>query len=286
MSERHVDRLDWSQEEVEATVADYFEMLLMERRNEPFNKAERNRNLQQLLNQRSHGAVERKHQNISAILIDLGLPYVEGYKPLINYQQLLREVVQDRVARTPELLSLVMAEINQPATVPLVEDILNVLKDAPPRRERAARDRVRERRRVYERHVNYLLLEARNSALGRAGEEFVVNFERARLISEGHARLADRIEHVSNTRGDQAGYDILSFEQTGRERLIEVKTTVFGMYTPFYVTPNELETSKEVPDRYHVYRLYTFRRNPQMFALQGAVDSTCDLEPSEFLARL
>jgi hypothetical protein len=122
--------------------------------------------------------------------------------------------------------------------------------------------------------------------LGRAGEEFVLNFERARLINEGQRKLADRIEHVADTRGDHVGYDILSFEKNGRERLIEVKTTAFGMYTPFFVTPNELETSKDANDRYNVYRLYTFRRNPQMFSLQGAVDTTCQLEPSEFLARL
>jgi hypothetical protein len=282
MSEQTSDRLDWSRAEVEATVADYLDMLLMERRGEAFNKAERNRNLQKLLNRRSHGSVERKHQNISAILIDLGLPYVEGYKPLGNYQQLLREVVEDRVARTPDLVALVVAEIERPVTLPTVEDILSVLKAAPPRRERRARDRVRR----YGRRVNYLLLEARNSALGRAGEEFVLNFERARLINEGQRRLADRIEHVADTRGDYVGYDILSFEKNGRERLIEVKTTAFGMYTPFFVTPNELETSKDANDRYNVYRLYTFRRNPQMFSLQGAVDTTCQLEPSEFLARL
>ena len=53
----------WSREEVEAVVADYREMLSLELRNEPFNKAERNRNLQRLLNNRNHGSIERKHQN-------------------------------------------------------------------------------------------------------------------------------------------------------------------------------------------------------------------------------
>jgi hypothetical protein len=79
----------WSDVEVEATVADYFEMLPKECRDEPFNKAEHNRNLRKLLSGRSRGAVEqRKHQNISTILIEIGLPYVEGYKPLANYQEL------------------------------------------------------------------------------------------------------------------------------------------------------------------------------------------------------
>ena len=75
----------WSCEEVEATVSDYFEMLAMELRDEPFNKAEHNRNLQKFLNNRTKGAVELKHQNISAVLIELGYPYIDGYKPRYNF---------------------------------------------------------------------------------------------------------------------------------------------------------------------------------------------------------
>ena len=85
----------WSQEEVEATVSDYLEMLAMELRGQSFNKAEHNRILLSRLNQRSRGAIERKHQNISAVLIDLGYPYIDGYKPLFNYQELLYRVVTE-----------------------------------------------------------------------------------------------------------------------------------------------------------------------------------------------
>lgn len=64
----------WSREEVEAAVADYFNMLGKELLGVPYNKAEHNRNLQRLLQNRPKGSVERKHQNISAILISLGVP--------------------------------------------------------------------------------------------------------------------------------------------------------------------------------------------------------------------
>ena len=47
----------------------------------PYNKADHNRRLGHLLNNRSRGSIEFKHQNISAILIELGYPYIEGYKP-------------------------------------------------------------------------------------------------------------------------------------------------------------------------------------------------------------
>src|SRR6184192_2167961 len=89
---------NWSREEVEAAVADYFDMLAKELRGEPFNKAEHNRVLQRMLDKRSRGSVERKHQNISAILIEAGFPYIDGYKPLGNYQELLQSVVRERLA--------------------------------------------------------------------------------------------------------------------------------------------------------------------------------------------
>jgi hypothetical protein len=80
---------DWSREEVEATVADYFAMLDQELRGLDYSKTQHRRALSLLVNQRTDAAIERKHQNISAILRELGFPYIFGYKPLPNYQQLL-----------------------------------------------------------------------------------------------------------------------------------------------------------------------------------------------------
>ena len=70
----------WSHEEVEAAVADYFAMLAKELSGEPYSKADHNRQLQNLLSSRTRGSVERKHQNISAVLIDLGYPYIDGFE--------------------------------------------------------------------------------------------------------------------------------------------------------------------------------------------------------------
>ena len=73
---------DWSLLEVEATVRDYFDMLASELRGAPYIKAAHNETLRALLDDRTRGAVERKHQNISAVLIELGFPYINGYNRL------------------------------------------------------------------------------------------------------------------------------------------------------------------------------------------------------------
>lgn len=132
--------------------------------------------------------------------------------------------------------------------------------------------------------TNYIEREARNRSLGAAGELFALNYERARLIHVGKESLAARIEHTSKARGDYEGYDILSFDETGAERLIEVKTTKYGAETPFFVTRNEVSTSERRASLYHVYRLYGFRQAPKLYTLPGAISQSCQLSAASFLA--
>lgn len=69
---------DWSREEAEVTVEDYFQMLRLEAIGQVFNKAEHNEQLRRRRHARSKGSIELKHQNISAVLDQLGLPYIRG----------------------------------------------------------------------------------------------------------------------------------------------------------------------------------------------------------------
>ncbi|MEO6923184.1 MAG: DUF3883 domain-containing protein, partial [Bryocella sp.] len=132
---------------------------------------------------------------------------------------------------------------------------------------------------------DYLAREARNRSLGRAGEIFVLELESRRLHAEGKKALSERVEHVSASQGDGLGYDVLSFESSGRERLIEVKTTAFGELTPFYVSRNEIARSNTDAEKYRLYRLYDFRERPRVFQLPGSIEAHCRLDPVTYLAR-
>ena len=275
----------WAKEEVEATVASYLAMLHAELSGTPYNKAERRRQLLPLLNDRSEQSIEFKHANISAILIELGRPYISGYKPRSNYQELLLEVVFDRLNENPAIQRLVATDSERVATVPSVDDILKALTDPP--KPVVLKNRVNSPAGRYAAiSVNYLEREASNRSLGLAGEEFVINFERARLIHAGAEKLASKIEHVSKEKGDGVGFDILSYEKSGDDRLIEVKTTKYGAHTPFYISRNELEVSKRESTRYHLYRVFGFREQPQLFTLLGALSKTCTLDATNYVARV
>ena len=277
---------DWSAEEVAATVADYFVMLAHELRGEPYNKKEHNRQLLLLLRGRSPGAIEFKHANISAVLRELGFPFIDGYKPRANYQELLKNEVSARLEADSRLQRTAQTIVEAPAiAVPEVRSLAEIVVPAPTRERTISYER-RVPPQILRRGVNYLEREAHNASLGQAGEEFVLEVEHRRLREAGHATLADQIEHVSRIRGDGLGYDILSYEPDGRERLIEVKTTSFGPMTPFYASRREVATSEERGPQFSLYRVFKFRESPRLFVLPGSLRDSCILDPIQYQATL
>jgi hypothetical protein len=278
---------NWSDSEVEAAVADYFRMLRLELNGYKYNKTQHRRALMRQLNGRSDGSVELKHQNISAVLIEMGAPYIEGYKPRFNYQRsLLPRAVANYLKNNPEIQQLFALDSEEVPVIPSMEDILLAWEDPPAPEDRKTLTIFKAPAIYNPGGVNYLEKEARNQSLGEAGEQFIINFERARLIRAGKESLAERIEQVSATVGPSAGFDIKSFEENGADRFIEAKTTKYGKNTPFFVTPNELRFSRDNSSKYYLYRLFKFRESPRLFALHGRVEDRCILEPSEFIARL
>ena len=275
--------LDWKREEVAATVAAYLRMLTLELTGQAYNKSEHRRALHQLLPGRSEGAIEFKHGNISAVMIELGYPYVRGYQPRTNFQrQALFDEVTQQIAARPQLEYAAGKAVELPAAMPLIERF-DAVRVEPPTLELRAREPDAYRPSVLSQR-DYLEREARNQSLGLAGEEFVVHYERWRLIQRGHEQLADRIEHTSKVRGDGAGYDVLSFEEDGRERFIEVKTTAYAKETPFFISNGELSFANSHELEFRLYRVFEFRRAPRMFELRGRPDRHCQLDPTTYRA--
>src|SRR5207237_1765015 len=86
----------WTESEVSAVVESYFRMLATERAGVRYSKAENRRRLMATVH-RSEGSIERKLQNISAVLDVLGAQWINGYKPLAHYQDALVAAVERSV---------------------------------------------------------------------------------------------------------------------------------------------------------------------------------------------
>lgn len=278
---------NWSSAEVEATVMDYMAMLRFELLGQAYSKAAHRRALLKKLAGRSEAAVELKHQNISAVLQDLGYFWIPGYKPRGNYQGLLAEAVEAWVLNNPEIDRNAAVAAEAPAATPEHFDF-DAFETARPSRRKA----VEEHKSIYraQREVrirrNYAAQEARNASLGLAGEELVVKYEQYRLSRLGLDRLADKVKHISKIEGDGAGFDVLSFDCDGGEKYVEVKTTAFAKETPFFASSAEVRFSHKHAARYALYRLFEFRKNPQCFALPGAISEHCYLDPISYRCAL
>ncbi len=269
---------DWSISELREIVADYFAMLEEELAGREYNKTAHRNALLPKLNGRSKSAVEYKHQNSSAILLELGLPFIDGYKPAFHYQDLLKDVILEFVGKRYGCFtrSLERSLPDAPPLLPKNIDRLIVPAPSVVRDEEIRSDRLGA---LLIRDYDYAAREAYNHRLGKLGEQFAANFEQARLIQSKRPDLAKKVEWVARTQGEGLGYDIRSFETDGSERFIEVKTTRFGRAFPFLITSNEVRFSKSHAENYYLCRVFRFLDSPRLWFLKGTVSQTCSLIP-------
>lgn len=269
----------WSDEELDLIVADYFAMLAAEQAGRAYVKSHHSAALMARIG-RSHRSVETKHMNISAVLEEIGQPTIRGYKPARHYQRSILGAIERHLStRTVELWTPDRAAAAAQAGV--AEPTALFLEPAPalqPARERPAElERLVRKFDAGERDF-------RNRQLGKAGERAVFDFERQRLAAEDRPDLARKVRWVAEEDSDGAGYDILSFDREGRERLVEVKTTLGGRTTPFYLTRNECSLAEERTDAFRLMRLYSFAREPRMFELEPPLADAVRLSPQTYQA--
>ena len=92
-----VTGIPWQAQELDAIVGDYFEMLAADLSGTPYVKARHRAALMTRIG-RSQKSIEFKHQNISAVLEELGAPWIPGYKPARNYQNAIFDAIDRYLA--------------------------------------------------------------------------------------------------------------------------------------------------------------------------------------------
>ncbi len=266
----------WSDLAVELVVAGYFDLWTQNLQGRSPVKLHKYRELSEATG-RSVKSVERKFQNISAVLERIGLPWLPGLAPLRNYQRALIAAVEAKVERfwnfdlphRPTKLGVSDVVVLFPEQTPTIEQ---PIVSESPELERLARK------------FDPALRDLRNRKTGLLGEELVYHSEIARLTQTGRQDLANKVKWVSQEEGDGAGYDIRSFESDGTERFYEVKTTIGHRRTPFYMTRNEKDFAEEAPYNFRIFRLYEVGRSPRSFLIAPPLDSALILEPSVYRA--
>jgi hypothetical protein len=172
----------WNDDELDAIIADYFAMLSAELSRHPYVKSRHSAALMKQIG-RTHRSVEFKHQNISAVLEELGLPWIPGYKPKRNYQAAIFDAIDRYLSAHAEApyqqippAMLHVAEDADSEDVFIAPPALSPEKDRPWQLERLVKK------------FDPVQRDFRNRSLGKAGEAFVIEVERKRLARGGATR--------------------------------------------------------------------------------------------------
>jgi hypothetical protein len=265
----------WQDDENDLIVADYFAMLAADLSGQAYVKSKHSAALMAKID-RSHRSVEFKHQNISAVLDKLGMPWIRGYKPKLNYQNALFDAIDRYLtnhASTLEPTPKPDAALSTPVDTFVEPPILKEPSKPIPERLRRL---IAKFDPVERDHLN--------RSLGREGERFVVDIERKRLYDGDRSDLARKVRWTSAEDGDGAGYDVSSFKLGGQPQFIEVKTTNGSRHTPFYLTRNECDVAKEYPNEWRIYRVHLFATGPRIFTLAPPLENNLRLSPETWRA--
>lgn len=267
---------DWTQDEIDLVVADYFDMRDKFLRGEDFVKA---RHYERIIETtgRTKPSVERKYMNISAALERLSLPWLKGYAPLRNFQNALLKSVEHFVAQEWN------GEIMPGGKNKEFDEEMEIYVEPAPQRSEPVVSDNPELERIA-RKFDAALRDERNRKTGYAGEKRVMSAEISRLKQAGRPDLAKRVQWVSQELGDGAGYDIKSYTVDGHERFLEVKTTIGHKRTPFFLSRNEKEFSDEASENFRIYRLYNWGQQPRAFLIEPPLESRLIVEPSAYRA--
>lgn len=247
--------IGWPIDEVEAAVDSYFTMMSFASAGEKLVKSKHLKALAAQFPTRSLKAFEYKFQNISAVLSDLGRPWLQGFAPKSQYQALLRFVIEDRIGRR----------------IALEEREVNELLDKPPGASKL-------------RKTDWAKRDAENRELGKMGEIYVLEKERERLANSRRPELSAQVEWLSE-KSDSYGYDIDSFDEDGKPIMIEVKTTTCNENAPFYISATEVQKSHEFGLSYRIYRVFDFLTDPKIQIYSGPADNHFELEAVSFRAK-
>lgn len=263
---------DWRLDEVEIIVEEYFDMMKAASAG-ALNKTARFRALEQRLVGRNQSSLSRKCSNISSILHKLGLPWLRGFTPLPNVQTLLEAVIIDAISDRPNVIE------NDPPAITALH-LSNDLEVAPPS-EGVLKSVTHSREAC---RVDYAERDERNRKLGRAGEQWAVEYFRHALVEHNRADLADRVDWVSQSQGDGLGYDIAAFDPNGTPIFVEVKTTNGAIGAPFVISAGELVASRELGTSFRLMRIFDFGGDPRFYLLAGDLGLSCQLVPQAYRA--
>jgi len=129
-----------------------------------------------------------------------------------------------------------------------------------------------------------------SKAIGKSGENYVFEFEIRKLKKINRKDLAEKVYNHDDNR-DYPGWDITSYDESGKEIFIEVKSARKSK-TVFNITAHEWEAAKREGDKYFIYlvenaltnkiKIVGRIKNPFKYVKEGKIE----VDVSQYTVRL
>ena len=202
----------------------------------------------------------------------------------VLYMHFLYQIFpQVKTPSTPEEKTLSMPQAKTPP-LPLLDLAINgasFIDQMPPislpKENKRSVDKIAPK-------IDYIEQQRQRKRIGNRGEAIVFSMEEQRLKEEGRPDLVKNMQHASD-KSDKEGYDIVSYDMDGSPRYIEVKATSAGnLDRGFYISSNELEKSKSLPN-YYIYIVFAATsKAPKILPIKEPklLDAEYSLEPMSY----
>lgn len=201
-----------------------------------------------------------------------------------RHKEYSSDKVDDR-GKKDKLISKISESENH-SDVPAKEvhlDMVSKPEDSIGAKER--KDRIRSKD-----GIDYSDQQKRNQEIGDIGEKLVLANEIDKARNGGLSEeLVSQIRRVS-LESDDYGFDILSFDQNGKEHYIEVKTTKASSNSLMFVlTQNELDHARKYGSAYSIVMVFDVEQNPRIWDMGNPfVSEPCkvNIKPIKYLVEV
>lgn len=253
-----------------ALFAHYFSMLEAGVRGEVLGQAEHFRKLMNEFGALSEARIRQEYAEVSAVLLQCGLPFLDVYPPAEPVKQVVRRQLVRYLSQARARLEDIWLGEAAVRRVRLPDEVLDLpgAWAAPPLNDDFRVDAFLAGRARFPRFGGFQRREERFDTLREAGCRFALAFERTRLKMESQARLARRVRLLEPAERTD-GFDMVSFDPDGAERYIRVAATQYSRRFPLLVEPRTLVASYRHGERFYLYRVFHFCWDAKVFMVQG-----------------
>ena len=261
----------WTFAELVIVVNAYLDMLEMEIEGRKYVKKHIKEGIMPLLNGRR--SIDHRLQNITAVMMGMGMPWVKGYAPLAGQRRpdlewAVEHCLEERGWRIEAAAERSLANAESSPREIQIKTADAAFADMEKSTRLSPADRAVLLARAWK--SDAAKRDERNRKIGKAGEILVMASEKARLQNAGLPQLADLVEHSSKFRGDGLGFDVASRNADGSVRFLEVKTTGGYAETPFFMSRKEREKSRIITADgcdWRLVRVHDFYNDPGAFEM-------------------